>query len=419
MTERQRPHPLTADAALNAVDQDAIALDVSRLVRARSITGSERSAVVEVVAMAGELGLDARLVEHDLNAIRSANGYPGEEAARSELLGAVITLRGGNGARMCLNGHLDVVAEGTEPWEHDPWSGEIVGDVVHGRGSVDMKGGVVAALHALGALKKTGMPLAGDIVLQAVSSEEDGGLGTFAALEADDDFCACLIPEPTEFGVVCAQAGALTFNGVVRGKTAHAAVRLEGVSAIDRYVPIHLALQAYEREMNDRPRHPLLADHPLPYPLLVGQLRAGRWSSQVPEELRFEGRVGVPVGTSVKQVREEFEDVVHSVAHDVEITWTGGQFGSGATPEDHPWVQHVRAVATEELGAPPPLIGVPYGADMRLFCERGIPCVMFGPTGLRLAHARDELVSTTELVTLSRAIVRVICGWSPEGDDRI
>ena len=104
------------------------------------------------------------------------------------------------------------------------------------------------------------MPLSGDIVLQAVSSEEDGGLGTFAALEADDDFAACLIPEPTEFGVVCAHAGALTFSGVVRGKTAHAAVRLEGVSAIDRYVPIHLALQAYEREMNDRPRHPLLAD---------------------------------------------------------------------------------------------------------------------------------------------------------------
>jgi acetylornithine deacetylase len=275
-----------------------------------------------------------------------------------------------------------------------------------------MKGGVVAALHALGALKAAGMPLAGDVVLQAVSSEEDGGLGTFAALEADDDFAACLIPEPTEFGVVCAQAGALTFSGLVRGRTAHAAARLEGVSAIDRYVPIHLALQAYEREMNGRPRHPLLAGHPLPYPLLVGQLRAGRWSSQVPEELRFEGRVGVPVGTRVEQVREEFQSVVHGIAPDVEITWTGGQFGSGATPVEDPWVDCVRAAGTEELGAPPPLTGVSYGADMRLFCERGIPCVMFGPTGLRLAHARDERVSTTELVALSRTIVRVICGWN-------
>jgi acetylornithine deacetylase len=251
------------------------------------------------------------------------------------------------------------------------------------------------------------------VVLQAVSSEEDGGLGTFAALEADDDFAACLIPEPTEFGLVCVQAGALTFSGCVAGKTAHAALRLEGVSAIDRYIPIHLALQAHEQEMNARPRHPLFAKHPLPYPLLVGQLSAGRWSSQVPEELRFEGRVGVPVGSSLQQVRDEFESVVHAVAPDVEITWTGGQFGSGATALEDPWVQLVRAAATEELGTPPPLIGVPYGADMRLFCERGIPCVMFGPTGLKLAHAVDEQVRADELATLSRTIVRVICGWSP------
>ena len=401
------------DVALNAVDQDAIARDVSRLVRVPSITGAERGAAVALVAMAHELGLDAVLVEHDLKTVRSAVGYPGEEAPRVELVGALITLRGGDGPRLCLNGHLDVVAEGAEPWEHDPWSGDIVGDVVHGRGSVDMKGGVVAALHALGAVKEAGISLAGDVMLQAVSSEEDGGLGTFAALEADDDFAACLIPEPTEFGLVCVQAGALTFSGVVTGKTAHAALRLEGVSAIDRYIPIHLALQAYEREMNARPRHPLMADHPLPYPLLVGQLSAGRWSSQVPEELRFEGRVGVPVGASVQQVREEFESVVHRIAPDVAITWTGGQFGSGATATDDPWVRLVRAAATQELGTPPPLTAVPYGADMRLFCERDIPCVMFGPAGLKLAHAVDERVHAHELAALSRTIVRVICGWSP------
>ena len=49
----------------------------------------------------------------------------------------------------------------------------------------------------------------------AVASEEDGGLGAFAALERDAAFDACLIPEPTGFDVVCAQAGALTFEGVV------------------------------------------------------------------------------------------------------------------------------------------------------------------------------------------------------------
>ena len=63
----------------------------------------------------------------------------------------------------------------------------------------------------------------------------------------DDRFDACLIPEPTGFDVVCAQAGALTFSGEVRGRGAHAALRLEGESAIDAYVEVHAALAEHER----------------------------------------------------------------------------------------------------------------------------------------------------------------------------
>ena len=306
-------------AAVELVDPAAIARDLSRLVRVPSITGSERAAAAELVAIAREHGLGGRARRaRPRRAARASRGHPGEEAPRSELVSAVVTLRGSDprAPRLCLNGHLDVVAPGTEPWRRDPWSGAVEGDVVHGRGSLDMKGGVVAALHALAALRAAGARLPGDVVLQAVPSEEDGGLGTFAALERDDDFAACLIPEPTELRVVCAHGGALTFTGTVRGRTAHAALRLEGLSAIDRYMPIHAALHAHERAVNALPRHPLLAGHPLPYPLLVGQLRAGRWSSQVPEELVFEGRLGVPVGMSLDDARTGLERAVASAAGD-------------------------------------------------------------------------------------------------------
>ena len=245
---------------------------------------------------------------------------------------------------------------GAEAWRRDPWSGDIADGLVHGRGSVDMKGGVVAALHALAALRAAGTPPAGDVVLQAVPSEEDGGLGTFAALERDDDFAACLIPEPTELRIVCAHGGALTFTGIVRGRAAHAAMRLQGVSAIDRYMPIHAALHAHEAQINARPRHPLLAGHPLPYPLLVGQLRAGRWSSQVPDELRFEGRLGVPVGASLEQARHDLEAAVAAATDDdgppVEIRWDGGQFAPGQTPVDAPWVRLVQDAAADGARGP-------------------------------------------------------------------
>jgi acetylornithine deacetylase len=399
-------------AALQLVDAAAVARDASRLVRVPSITGDERAAAAEIVAMAQEYGLDAELVEFDLGAMRAAAGYPGEEAPRTDLVGAIVTLRGADPAapRLCLNGHIDVVRAGTEPWQRDPWSGEIADGAVHGRGAVDMKGGVAAALHALAALRAAGASLSGDVVLQAIPSEEDGGLGTFAALQRDDRFAACLIPEPTELAVVCAHGGALTFTGIVRGRTAHAALRLEGVSAIDRYLPLHVALHAHEHAVNARPRHPLLAEQPLPYPLLVGQLQAGRWSSQVPEELRFEGRLGVPVGESLDEARAGLEHAIEQATDDlgppVEIAWTGGQFASGETAVDDRWVRLVRDAGAAELGTPPELVGVGYGADMRLFCQRGIPCVLFGPRGLRLAHAVDERVEIADLTALARIIVR-------------
>ena len=401
-------------AALGHVDRDAIARDVARLVRVPSITGSERAATELVVALAGELGLEAELAEYDLGALRAAPGYPGEETARSELVGAIVTLPGADPAapRIALNGHLDVVAPGTEPWRRDPWAGAIDGGCVHGRGAADMKGGVIAALHAMAALRAAGEPPAGDVVLQAVASEEDGGLGTFAALERDAAFAAAFIPEPTELRIVCATGGALTFTGTVRGRTAHAALRLEGVSAVDRYMPIHAALHEHERAVNGLPRHPLFAGALLPYPLLVGMLRAGRWSSQVPEELTFEGRLGVPVGQSLADARAGLERAVAAATDDqgppIEIAWSGGQFAPGESAVDDPWVTLVRDAAAAELGAPPPLVGVGYGADLRLFTARGIPCVLFGPRGIRFAHAVDEQVRVDDLAAVARVIVRCL-----------
>jgi acetylornithine deacetylase len=279
-----------------------------------------------------------------------------------------------------------------------------------------MKGGVVAALHALAELREGERP---EVVLQAVGSEEDGGLGTFAALERDAAFDACLIPEPTGFEVVCAQAGALTFAGTIRGRAAHAAQRLEGVSAIDRYVGVHAALAEHERRVNADVAHPLMRELPLPYPLLVGRVQAGTWSSQVPDRLDFEGRVGVPVGEDPAETRAALEAVVQAALGDggvpADLAWTGGAFHPAETPAEHPWIAVVQDAFAAELGRTPRVVGVPYGADMRLFCERGIPCVMFGTPGLERAHAVDEYVDVEELVHVARTIVRVIARFWPAG----
>jgi acetylornithine deacetylase len=389
------------------IDAEALIGDVQALVRVPSVTGDERAVVEEAAARADALGLEAEVVEFDLDAVRAAPGYPGEEAPRTELVAAVAVRRGSDpGApRLAFNGHIDVVNEGSEEWAFGPWSGERSNGFVYGRGSVDMKAGVAAALHAAAAVERP----RGDIVVVATPSEEDGGLGTFAALERDDDFAACLIPEPTGFELICAQAGALTFAGEIRGRAAHAALRLEGESAIDKYVPFHIALQEHERRLNTDVAHPLMRLHELPYPLLVGRVTAGRWSSQVPDRLEFEGRLGVPIGVRPEDARAELEEV--AAQHGASVSWAGGQFEPGETDHRHPFIQSVAAAAEEELGSAPPLTGATYGSDMRLWAGRGIPCAMFGTHGIERAHGVDERVAEDEVVQVARVMARVAQRW--------
>jgi acetylornithine deacetylase len=398
------------------LDDAAVAQTAAELVRVRSVTGDERAVLERAAALARDLGLAARLVEHDLVALRAHPDYPGEEAPRSELYGLVVTAdrppSPPGTPRLALCGHVDVVEIGSEPWAlGDPFSGAIADGFVHGRGAADMKGGVAAALHALAA---AGPGAAADAVLHVVASEEDGGLGAFAALQDDAAFDGCVIPEPTGFDVVCAQAGALTFTGTVHGRAAHAAERLHGVSAIDRYMSIHAALGALEAELNAGVEHPLMAALPLPYPLVVGRVAAGEWSSSVPDRLTFEGRAPVRVGEDVAAARAAVEQAVAAAAPDdglaVELAWTGGQFASAQTDPVGPLASLVRAVAGEELGlgGPAPAAGVPWGADMRLYCAAGVPTVMVGPRGIELAHAVDERVAVADLGAVARILAGVI-----------
>ena len=213
--------------------------------------------------------------------------------------------------------------------------------------------------------------------------------------------------------MVCAQAGSATFRGVVHGRAAHAALRLQGVSAIDRYVEVHAALHEHERRINAAVEHPLMAEHELPYPISVGRLRAGEWSSQVPDRAEFEGRAGVRVGETLAQARQGVQAAVAAVGGEpVRLEWSGGQFGSAQTSQDHPFVALVRAAAGAELGGEPACAGVTYGADMRLYAERGIPCVMLGTSGLELAHAVDERVPVADVERLARILARVLLRWN-------
>jgi acetylornithine deacetylase len=156
-----------------------------------------------------------------------------------------------------------------------------------------------------------------------------------------------------------------------------------------------------------------MRDLQLAYPVSVGRVSAGEWSSSVPDRLEFEGRVGVRVGEDPAAARAAFQAAVAAAdgeAPPIEIAWTGGAFASGETDPDGPWARRVRAAVERERGAAP-VVGVPYGADMRLFCARGIPAVMVGTSGIELAHAVDERVRIDEVAAVARIAAAAVAGY--------
>jgi acetylornithine deacetylase len=364
--------------------------DLAAAVRVPSLTGGEKP-VLELLAERGEaLGLRAELREYPL--VLDID-WPGQDVSRDELWGLTLT-RPGRGPRLALCGHVDVVDIGMEAWNRDPFSGAVDQGRVHGRGSVDMKGGVIAAMHGLAAAAP-----GREVVLHCVSSEEDGGQGCYAELRRDSEYAACLITEPTGFETVCAQGGSLTVAGRMQGVAAHAAERLHGRSVIDAYIPVHQALADHERALNAEVEDELMRALELPYPLVVGTLQAGEWASTVPDHLEFSCRLPVRVG-------ETFEEAVaamqHAVGPDVELRVDGGRFHAARTDENHPFAQLVREIAGGGFA------GVPWGADMRLWTAKGIPTVMCGTHGIERAHAVDEYVEIADVERLAGLVQQVV-----------
>ncbi|MFI7410903.1 ArgE/DapE family deacylase [Streptomyces sp. NPDC049627] len=403
-------------AVLAEIDEARIGRTLLELIAVPSVIGSAAESELQHL-LAGRLerlGLDVDLWSMDLETLRADPEFPGTEAERDEAWGLVgVTEDGGDGPAFILQGHVDVVPPGDpEAWAGDPFVPRVTGDVVHGRGACDMKAGLVAHLAALAAIRAAGVRLRGRVGVHFVVGEEDGGLGAFGTLRRGHGGDVCVIAEPTGGALVTANAGALTFRLAVPGKAAHGSARDQGVSAIDAYVPLHRALGRLEAERN-RDAHPLMAEHPIPYALSVGTVRAGDWASSVPDLLVAEGRLGVRLGEDPAEARAAFERCVAEACagdpwlreHPAVVSWPGGQFASGRLPEGHPLPGVIRGAYADAVGGGGlRKCGAPYGSDLRLYAGAGIPALQFGPGDIRVAHSAGERVSLGEVVGVARAL---------------
>ena len=77
-----------------------------------------------------------------------------------------------------------------------PWAGGVEGNRLYGVGIRNLKGGVAAMLHAAEAVRGSGIPLAGDLVLACVAAELQGGLGSKYLLDSGYRTEAAVVLEP-------------------------------------------------------------------------------------------------------------------------------------------------------------------------------------------------------------------------------
>ena len=411
----------TEKRALDALDVDSMAGYLCELISKPSHGGRETRAQESIAAEMRRVGLEVETWPIDFDALKSHPSFS-MPIEREEGLGILGTHGRGGCRSLMFNGHIDVVGAGDEfKWRHPPWKGTIDGGRVWGRGASDMKGGTVSALYALKAVIDSDAPLKGKVLFESVIGEEDGSVGTLDACMRGIRADAAIVPEPSELVAVPAHAGAMSFRVTIQGRAAHAAIRNEGVSAIDKFLPIYDALKRLEDERTARIRDPLYKIYPIPSPLNVGKIVGGEWPGIVPERLYFEARVGVHTDETTDQVRRQVEAAVAKAAkadpwlseHLPVVDWSGGyRFDAAKIPSDHPIMETVKRAYRDVAGSLPRVEGRTYSSDMRFLVNLlGIPTMIFGPGDIREAHAADESISIADMETAARTMTLAILRW--------
>ncbi len=365
------------------------------LIRTSSVNppGDEAAVVGVLAERARAWGLATRLVDV----------LPGRPNLIVELPGA------GERPAVLLSGHSDTVPPGEAPWEHDPFSADLVDGEIWGRGTTDMKAGLAAMLVALAVAGRRGWRPKGDVRLAVTIGEEVDCVG--ARHLRDSGGLAgvgwIVIGEPTNLGVVAAHRGAIWLQIVGHGKTAHGSMPHLGVNAILHVVELLRWLDDRWRTYPYTP-HDLLA----PPTINVGTIEGGVKTNVVPDrcvatvDLRtLPGQDHEAIVREMRDLAAEMESTTPGLRLEVNV---GNDMPPVETPVGHPLVRELSGAVGDVLGSTPPVRGASYYTDGGMWVDAGIPMVIFGPGDDRLAHRPNERVPVDQVVQATRAYLALL-----------
>jgi acetylornithine deacetylase/succinyl-diaminopimelate desuccinylase family protein len=308
----------------------------------------------------------------------------------------------GRGDRVLyFHGHYDVVpAQSREQFQPSR-----KGHFLFGRGSCDMKGGIVAMLYAILALKECGAELNGRIGLTLVPNEETGGEGGSAWLARQGRLgrggIGMLLAEPTSGGVWNANRGAITLRVRVLGKSAHVGLQHQGENAFERMHRVVERLQELKQEVEERTTHLNIGADQARHSILMlgGQSGGGTNFNVVPAECWFTVDRRINPEENLEEEKAKLIAVLEGCKREgIPLEWEILQEGqSSACREEEPLGEALANSVRAVTGEAPRFEMCPGLLEIRFYAAQGVPAYAYGPGLLAVAHGPDEYVDLRKM----------------------
>ena len=322
--------------------------------------------------------------------------------------------RYGAGPTILLNAHGDVVPPG-EGWTHDPYGGEVVDGTIYGRAAAVSKCDFSTYTFAVRALEAVARPVKGSVELLFTYDEEFGGeVGPAWLLKHKIIHPDLMVAAGFSYQVITAHNGCLQMEVTVHGKMAHAAIPDSGVDAIHAAVQILNPLYAQNALYKSISSKVEGINHPY---LNVGVIEGGTNTNVVPGRASFKlDRRMIPeenpaeVEATLRRIIEDAAGAIPGVT--VEIRRLLLANAMRPLPGNQPLVAAIQQHGEQVFGERIPALGTPLYTDVRLFCEAGIPGVIYGagPRTVLESNAKraDERLQLEDLRRATKVMARCL-----------
>jgi succinyl-diaminopimelate desuccinylase len=335
----------------------------------------------------GELGLEYTLLEAPASSSSHSSSEPGY---------CLLSSYGAGEKTLYFHGHYDVVPA-SDPAQFRPF---IQGDKLFGRGSSDMKGGLVAMIAAIQAMKECGIPLQGKIGLTIIPDEETGGQrGTHYLVDhglLGDNGIGMLTAEPTDGNVWNANRGAISLLVRVKGKPAHVGLHYQGVNEFEQMLIVANTLAEYKRDIAQRRTHFRIEPEAARSSILLmgGQCSGGSNFNVVPAECTFTVDRRINPEEDLAEEKQRLLAVFDKLKEqgidlDVEVFQ---EAPSSGVSETHPLAQTLARNIATVTGNYPAFEMCPGLLEIRWYAQQAIPAFAYGPGLLTVSHGPHEYI---------------------------